>query len=58
MEVKKKKLYFVCCSGVMGCMMANYKKLIRGQNIKRKIRNKTNGIKLADILRKERRKSV
>ena len=58
LEVKKKKLYFVCCSGMMGCMMANYKKLIRGQNIKRKIRNKTNGIKLADILRKERRKSV
>ena len=35
-EVKKKKLFFVCCSGMMGCVMANYKKLIRGQNINRK----------------------
>ena len=52
-EVKKKKLYFVCCYG----MMANYKKMIRGQNINRKRRNKTNGRKPADILTKERRKS-
>ena len=57
-EVKKKKLFFVCCSGMMGCVMANYKKLIRGQNINRKRRNKTNGRKLPDISTKERRKSV
>ena len=37
--------------------MANYKELIREQNINRKRRNKTKGIKLADILTKERRKS-
>ena len=44
-EVKKKKLYFVCCTGMMGCMMANYKKIRRAQNINRKSRNKTNGNK-------------
>ena len=56
--VKKRKLYFVCCSGMMGCMTANYKKINRRQNINRKRRNKTNGgMNPTDITTKEKRKS-
>ena len=55
-EMKKRKLYFVCCSG---CMTANYKKTNRRQNINRKRRNKTNGgMNQTDISTKERRKSL
>ena len=56
LKVKKRKLYFVCCSGRM---TANYKKINRRQNINRKRRNKTNGgMNPTDISTKERRKSV
>ena len=57
-EVKKKKIDFVCCSAMIGCMMSNYEKMIQGQNSNRKRRNKTTRIKPAGILSKERRKSV
>ena len=57
-EVKKKKYILFFCPGMTGCMMANYKKIIQEQNIKRKRRNETKRIKPADILSKERKKSV